>query len=211
MLNLDELKANIMEQADKAKQLANERAEQKSKVCAIVRKNLETIVVPYVLEMNDFLKVVRDKAVGSPPFDEIRVNIPLGEDIAKDYTLCLRTSNYGVHIDYTNHGMGYFSHYLEYKQSREDKIYHYQYEFNLRNVFLTEDKALALVDAIKDQYVIVFNAWANYLKDSNEQYAKAIEDLKDMLASAHTVETKEDGTVEIMLGGKKYVGRIAEE
>ena len=211
MLSLDELKASVMEQADKAKQLASERAEQKSKVCAIIRKNLETIVVPYIHEMNIFVKDVRDKASGAPKFDEISVNIPLGEDIDDNYSLRLRVSNYGVNLDYTNHGMGYFSSYLQYKESREDKVYRYQYEFNLRNVFITEDKALELVDCIKDQYVIVLNAWANYLKDSNEQYAKAIEDLKDMLSSAHAVETKEDGTVEIMLGGKKYVGHIAEE
>jgi hypothetical protein len=211
MLSLDELKATVMEQADKAKQLASERAEQKSKVCAIIRKNLETIVVPYVLEMNNFLKAVRDKAVGSPKFGELSINIPLGEDIDKNYTLCLRTSNYGVHIDYTNNGMGYFSYHIVNKNSCENKIYPYQYEFNLRNVFLTEDKALALVDVIKDQYVTVLTAWAAYLKDSNEQYAKAIEDLKNILSASHAVETKEDGTVEIMLGGKKYVGHIAEE
>ena len=211
MLSLDELKANVMEQADKAKLLANEKAEQKSKVCAIVRKNLETIVVPYILDMNAFLKAVRDKASGFPKFDEIRVGIPLGEDIDDNYSLCLRTSSYGVNLEFANHGMGYFSSYLQYKDSRDDKVYRYQYDFNLRNVFITEDKALALVESIKDQYVIVLNKWADYLKDSNEQYAKAIEDLKDMLSSAHAVETKEDGTVEIMLGGKKYVGRIAEE
>lgn len=211
MLSLEELKTKVMDEADKAKQLSTERAEQKSKVCAIVRKNLEAIVVPYIKEMNNFLQAVRDKAVGSPKFEELIVNIPLGEDIDGNYSLRLRVSSYGVNLDYTNHGMGYFSCYLQYKDSREDKIYRYQYEFNLRNVFITEDKALSLVDCIKDQYVIVLNAWANYLKDSNEQYAKAIEDLKNMLSASHAVETKEDGTVEIMLGGKKYVGRIAEE
>lgn len=211
MLSLDELKANVMEQADKAKQLANERAEQKSKVCEIIRKNLETIVVPYVNDMNTFLKTVRDKAAGAPKLEEIRVNIPLGKDIDDSYVLCLRVSDYGVDLDYTNRGMGYFSSYLQYADSRKDKVYRYQYEFNLRNVLITEDKAFALVETIKTQYVTILSAWADYLKDSNEQYAKAIEELKNMLASAHAVETKEDGTVEIMLGGKKYVGHIAEE
>lgn len=211
MLSLDELKANVMEQADKAKQLANEKAEQKSKICEIIRKNLETIVVPYIHDMNIFLKTVRDKASYAPKFEDYRVNIPLGKDIDDNYILCLRVSNYGVDLDYTNRGMGYFSSYLQYEDSRKDKVYRYQYEFYLRNVFLTEDKALAVVDCAKDQYVHVLNAWASYLKDSNEEYAKAIEDLKNMLSASHAVETKEDGTVEIMLGGKKYVGHIAEE
>ena len=210
MLSLDELKAKVMNEADKAKQLSTERAEQKSKVCDTIRKNFETFILPYVKEMNLFMEQIRCKANGSPSVHNADLNIPLGEGIPECYRVDLRANEYGVHVEMTNYGSGYFSHYLDGREF-ENTICRYQYHFYLRNIFMTEDKTLELLEKIKERYVIILTAWANYLKDSNEQYAKAIEDLKNMLSSAHAVESKEDGTVEIMLGGKKYVGHIAEE
>lgn len=211
MLSLEELKANVMEQADKAKQLATERAEQKSKVCDIIRKNFETFILPFVKEMNLFVEQIRRKVNGSPSMNrDADLNIPLGEGIPECYSLSLRTNEYGVHVEMTNHGSGYFSQYLD-GRDFESNICRYQYHFYLRNIFLTEDKTLELLEKIKGRYVAILNTWATYLEKSNADYAKAIEDLKNILSASHAVETKEDGTVEIMLGGKKYVGHIAEE
>lgn len=211
MLSLEELKTKVMDEADKAKQLATERAEQKSKVCDIIRKNFETFILPFVKEMNLFMEQIRCKVNGSPSMHgDADLNIPLGEGIPECYSLSLRTNEYGVHVEMTNHGSGYFSQYLD-GRDFESNICRYQYHFHLRNIFLTEDKTLELLEKIKGQYVAILNTWATYLEKSNADYAKAIEDLKNMLSSAHAVETKEDGTVEIMLGGKKYVGRVAEE
>lgn len=210
MLSLEELKTKVMDEADKAKQLSTERAEQKAKVCDIIRKNFETFILPYVKEMNLFMEQIRCKACGSPSVCGADLNISLGEGIPECYSLCLRTNEYGVHVEMTNCGSGYFSYYLDGREF-ENTICRYQYHFHLRNIFLTEDKTLELLEKIKERYVVILNAWVTYLEKSNADYALAIKDLKDMLSASHAVETKEDGTVEIMLGGKKYVGRIAEE
>ena len=76
----------------------------------------------------------------------------------------------------------------------------------------TEEDANKLVENISQYYI---KAMEYYLEEiipqENARMRESIENVKDLLSNSHTVEEKEDGTVEIRLGGKTYVGTLKEE
>lgn len=76
----------------------------------------------------------------------------------------------------------------------------------------TEEDANNLVEAIGRYYIKIMEYYlTEVIPVSEENMRKSIENVKSLLSDSHTVEEKEDGTVEIRLGGKTYVGTLKEE
>ena len=76
----------------------------------------------------------------------------------------------------------------------------------------TEEDANNLVEAISKYYINVMEYYLNeVIPVSEEKMRASIENVKSLLSDSHTIEQKEDGTVEIRLGGKTYVGTLKEE
>ena len=79
-------------------------------------------------------------------------------------------------------------------------------------VLRTEEDANNLVEAISKYYIKIMEYYLNeVIPVSEEKMRASIENVKSLLSDSHTVEEKEDGTVEIRLGGKTYVGTLKEE
>ena len=76
----------------------------------------------------------------------------------------------------------------------------------------TEEDANNIVEAISQYYIKIMEHYLNEVIPVFEEKMRAsIENIKSLLSDSHTVEEKEDGTVEIRLGGKTYVGTLKEE
>lgn len=76
----------------------------------------------------------------------------------------------------------------------------------------TEEDANNLVEAISQYYIKIMEYYLDeVIPVSEENVRTSIANVKNLLSDSHTVEEKEDGTVEIRLGGKTYIGTLKEE
>ena len=103
-----------------------------------------------------------------------------------------------------------------------DKVYgdYWQSDFPLRDdeiplwaeVLRTEEDANNVVEAISQYYIKIMEYYLDeVIPVSEENVRTSITNVKNLLSDSHTVEEKEDGTVEIRLGGKTYIGTLKEE
>jgi len=78
--------------------------------------------------------------------------------------------------------------------------------------FGSEDSVSKVVKCFEEYVADVLNIYLREVISRDiSDFREKIENLKSALSEAHTVEEKEDGTVEIRLGGKTYVGKVVEE
>lgn len=82
---------------------------------------------------------------------------------------------------------------------------------NYHVLLINEDACNKLLAAITDAVAHRLECLKDQLEGENSKLVGTINMLMAELASAHVPVSKEDGTVEVMLGGKKFVGTLKEE
>lgn len=75
----------------------------------------------------------------------------------------------------------------------------------------TEEHSLQLLERVRKGYASIFSQFLEFIDRENTELYKTVEDFSKRLADSSTMENKEDGTVEIHLGGKTFRGNIIEE
>lgn len=75
----------------------------------------------------------------------------------------------------------------------------------------TEEHAMLLLERVRKGYSDIFMQFLAFINRENEKLHDTIEDLSKRLSDSSVMENKEDGTVEIHLGGKVFRGNIVEE
>lgn len=202
----DELKAA----AEKNDKLYTEIADKTKAVAAKVAKNYYEIVHPVEVELSHLLKDIRDTArfTECPPMDT-KQNLFLGPEVDEDeLELCLKTTYRGVYVVYVSKG-GYGELWTS---------IHNATEYSISNAKLalfapwlaSEEKANELVELIKQAYIPLLEWHKQKFEEIGSDLSSTVEHLQKVLDGSHTVEEKEDGTVEIQLGGKTYIGKVKE-
>ncbi|MBR6135549.1 MAG: hypothetical protein IKQ22_03595 [Clostridia bacterium] len=77
--------------------------------------------------------------------------------------------------------------------------------------FGNEDAVQMTCGFINDLFVEQLNTIKKNCTDKNEKLKQIIDELTLRLSVAHVPVHKEDGTVEVMIGGKKFVGKLEED
>lgn len=205
-MDLNELKKEVLTMAEKSKELKDERANLKSEICKIARKNAEEIVIPYIKEMKNFMEKIKNMADGTPAYSDKKFYLPIS---SAGYELRIRSSSYGVDVFFTCTGDCPWNKLINYggdwaSLCNGDRLFHFS------DWLLTEEKAQEFVEKIQEKYVDILEAWADCLEASNKSLAETVKRLSDMLKTSSTVEKHDDGTVEIHLGGRTYIGTVIE-
>lgn len=79
-------------------------------------------------------------------------------------------------------------------------------------LFGSEDKVNKLIEYINKYFEGILEIYLNEIIPTEmADFKGRVNALKEALSDSHTVEEKEDGTVEIRLGGKTYIGTLKEE
>lgn len=78
-------------------------------------------------------------------------------------------------------------------------------------LFSTEDKANAFLAEVDEQYTKLFEEAIKVVDEKNAELALQLDSLKEALSTSSVVKEKEDGSIEIHLNGKTYVGTLKEE
>lgn len=203
----EELKAA----AEKNDKLYTEIADKTKAVAYKVAKNYNEIVQPVETELARLLKDIRDTArfTECPPMDGEKQSLFLGPEVDEDkLSLSLKTTYRGVHVVYVSKG-GYAELWT---------CIHSATEHSTSNSTLalfapwlaSEEKANELVELIKKAYVPLLEWHKQKFEEIGSDLSSTVEHLQKVLDGSHTVEEKEDGTVEIQLGGKTYIGKVKE-
>lgn len=204
----DELKAA----AEKNEKLYTEVADKTKAVAYKVAKNYNEIVQPVETELARLLKDIRDTArfTKSAPMDgEVR-ELFLGPEVdSNKVSLFIKITTRGVFVAYRADGHGYGELWTSIHNAKE---------YNISNTMLAlfapwfsnEEKANELVECIKEAYKPLLEWHKKQFEEIGSDLSSTVEHLQKVLDGSHTVEEKEDGTVEIQLGGKTYIGKVKE-
>ena len=201
----DELKAA----AEKNNNLYTEIADKTKAVAYKVAKNYNEIVQPVETELARLLKDIRDTARFTECPESTNHNLFLGPEVDEDkLELRLETTYRGVHVVYVSKG-GYAELWTSIHNAKE---------YSTSNATLalfapwlaSEEKANELVELIKKAYIPLLKWHKQKFEEIGSDLSSTVEHLQKVLDGSHTVEEKEDGTVEIQLGGKTYIGKVKE-
>jgi len=200
----DELK----KAAEKNNNLYIEIANKTKEVAYKVAKNYNEIVQPVETELSRLLKDIRDTARFTECPQDTSQELFLGPDVDEDkIKLCLKTTYRGVFVAYIADGYGELWTSI-----------HNAKEYSISNAKLamfaswlaSEEKANELVELIKKAYIPLLEWHKNRFEAIGSDLSTTVEHLKGILENSHTVVENEDGTVEIQLGGKTYIGKVKE-
>lgn len=209
-MDLNELKASVLSQAEECHTLLGKKADLEKQLADTVKKNLREIVKPYIENMNTFCEKLYNLGGGkSSDYRTKTDHFPLGDDIDTDvYDLFCESYYRGVGLRFSNRinrcsedkSLNDFLQY--YNDGPASKFYYW---------FGTEEKTQEFVELVGKIYADILKAMAESFKIRNEALTKTVMELSDRLLNTHSVEHKEDGTVEIHLGNKVYRGTLIKD
>ena len=91
-----------------------------------------------------------------------------------------------------------------------DRDFPSDYKIHLLKEFISEDSTLSHLAEIKESFAERFETYAKTVSEKNEKLSAQIEILAEQLKESSSVEEKEDGSIEITLNGKTYIGTVKE-
>lgn len=81
----------------------------------------------------------------------------------------------------------------------------------LLTFFGTEDSTLKVLDFYRDAVVKALQSMNDNICESNNALSELLDKMQNILSNTHSVTEKEDGTIELQIGGKTYVGTVKEQ
>ena len=210
-MDFTDIKAKLTAAAEENKRLADEKKATIEQIGQICRDNAQSIVVPFIKGMNHFVECLRRAPCGYIDYEYKRHNLTTDNDAPDCYEFDYTVSSSGIDLNYTHNGSSYWSKQFTYDSRDGNPQWESQHIQYVSNWFGTVERCQELVEILAKAYADLFSAYEKHFEQSNASYAEAIKDLKEKLESFHAIKTKEDGTVEIQLGGKTYIGTLKEQ
>ena len=210
-MDINELKSKVLEQAQESAQLAQNKKALEKQIKDTIAKNFNEIVKPFMTELNTLVRQISDLANVSLGFSakDSRVRLFLGEDTPDSYYFALVKYWGGIYTNFGRKSDSYCNRW-ETDLLTETNCWSNDNILKLSYWFLTEEKSQEFVELVKEYYVELLENYSVLVKERNEQLSQSITELTEELKRASTVEHKEDGTVEIHLGGKTYRATLKE-
>ena len=81
----------------------------------------------------------------------------------------------------------------------------------LLTFFGTEDSKLKVLDSYRDAVVKDLQSMNDNICNNNYALSELLDKMENILSTTHSVTEKEDGTIELQIGGKTYVGTVKEQ
>lgn len=211
-MDINELKSKVLEQAQESAQLAQNKRELEKQIKDTIAKNFKDIVKPFMEDMNKLIKSISDMSNTSVSFGpgESIVKLFLGEEVPDCYYFRLNKYWGGIYINFGRKSDSYCNRWDTDLLTLDDDCWTHDYLLKLSYWFLTEEKTQEFVEIVKEHYADMLEKYSGLVKNRNKQLSQSITELTEELKRASTVEHKEDGTVEIHLGGKTYRATLKE-
>ena len=202
----DELRAA----AEKNNKLYTEVADKTKAIAAKVAKNYYEIVYPVETELAHLLTSIREttRFIETPPEDTYQ-GLFLGPEVDEDkFRLGLKIDYRGVHIVYASNGV--YAELWTSINSATEYTMRESYRVMCAAWLASEEKANELVELLKKAYIPLLEWHKTRFEEIGCELSETVGHLKGILENSHTVVENKDGTVEIQLGGKTYIGTVKE-
>lgn len=200
-MELNELKEKAILLKEENTKLRNEVNAKKVEFSQTIRNNFIKIILPYMQSMNDFIYNLTfgfaDKA----------------ERIIDDYqkihtTVEKRLTSCGITLlfkEWKSYGLNVS---LTYKDSCNNL--NPDQWMPLAELFESVDACNSFIEQLNADYSIILESAINQYETENPALAETLQNLTERIRNSSCVEEKEDGSIEIQINGKTYIGTIKE-
>ena len=197
-MELNELKEKALLLKLENTKLHNEVTAKKAEFAQIIRKNFVEIVLPYMRSMNDFIKNLHIR------FDE-KVEPLLSNN---QRTVNKRLTNFGIQIFYKEWKSYGLDTYITYEDSYT-KLYD-EHWISLAEFFESVDACNSFIEQLNADYSLIIESVIKQYETENPTLAETLQNLTEKIKNSSCVEQKEDGSIEITINGKTYIGTVKE-
>ena len=200
MESIKALTENIRKEAANIESLKKEKAATEAEICDAVDKNCKEIILPVLQQYSDLLAVIAH-ALGS-------ADLLPSASVFNGYIICdkLETVLNSTYIGFKskvsdcNLGVGVG------QSCRSTGCRDLRYA----PYWVTAERTQQTLDVLTEQFCKYLGSCVERLKSTSASLAAEVEKLKNILSTSDTVVHRDDGTVEIQLGGKTYIGKVKE-
>ena len=197
-MELNELKEKAILLKKENTKLHNEVKAKKAEFAQIIRNNFVEIILPYIRSMNDFIKNLNFS------FREKTEQLINDNQVSVDK----RLTNWGIAISYKEWKSYGLDIYLTYEESYK-KINADQW-MPLAEFFESVDACNNFIEQLNADYSLIIESAINQYETENPTLAETLQNLTERIRNSSFVEQKEDGSVEITINGKTYIGTVKE-
>lgn len=200
-MELNELKEKAILLKEENTKLRNEVNAKKVEFARIIRKNFVEIILPYMQSMNDFINNLNFR------FADINGRI-IDDDQEIHTTVEKRLRSCGITLlfqEWKSYGLNVCLTYEEsYKKLNADQW------MLLAELFESVDACNSFIEQLNADYSIIIGSAINQYETENPALAETLQNLTEKIKSSSFVEQKEDGSIEIIINGKTYIGTVKE-
>lgn len=197
-MELNELKEKALLLKNERTKLCNEVNAKKDEFAQIIRKNFVEIILPYIRDMNDFIKSLK--------FSFIEHNEKLID--ANQMTFGKNLSRWGITLFYKEWKSYGLDAYITYEESYK-KLNSEQW-LPLAEFFESVDTCNSFIKQLNADYSLLIESAIKQYETENPILADTLQNLTEKIKNSSCVEQKEDGSIEITINGKTYIGTVKE-
>ena len=191
--------------------MIQKKKELKLDASKVILINYESFFKPEVERYVDVLNSLYEKRIY--PTNRVKDNFAIGDKSLEVYSDGYNIAFYYEYSNNSSFGWEFSANCVPDALATPDKILgRSENWFAMINTFFgSEEKTLATLAFIRQFVVKVLQSIHDYISEKNTELAKSLDKLREVVSNSRSVETKEDGTIEIMLGGKTYIGTVKEQ
>ena len=209
-MDLDKLLAEVNQKKGEAEARARQIAGMQVQMNDTMEGNYTTIIKPIWEKYNSILESICNNHYKECPSEYADTMHSTHPETNEDVWIELKFRGSDIVINGSStSNMNYWNPGWSDKETSAHHAERFR-AYSLYNFFANEECAQKFIDRLTDMMVNVLSKYSINFDKTNAEYAQCISNLAEALKTAHTVEEKEDGTVEIQLGGKTYIGRVKE-
>lgn len=191
---------------------ANETKEDmlRTQLAQICIDNYNQYIYPMLVQQREVLDAISDALQHSLNLYAFSKRVTV-EDV--NYDICIRfpftnSNKLSFRIEPSDHPITIVD-CLE--KPREVKSFWYEH-VSIISCFLGNEDAIQMTsEVINSIFIDQYNKIKQTCTERNEKLKAVLDELTLRLSVAHVPVSKEDGTVEVMIGGKKFVGKLQED
>jgi hypothetical protein len=197
-MELNELKEKALLLKAENTKLHNEVTAKKAEFAQIIRKNFVEIVLPYMRSMNDFIKSLKISFGGQ---NERLINTNL-------VSVDKRLTGLGIEISYKEWKVYGLDTSITYEESY--KKLHDEHWILLAEFFESVDACNSFIEQLNADYSLIIESAIKQYETENPTLAETLQNLTEKIKNSSCVEQKKDGSIEITINGKTYIGTVKE-
>ena len=201
MESIKSLTENIRREAANVESLKKEKAATEAEICEAVDKNCKEIILPVLQEYSDLLAVIAH-ALGSADLLPSASTIS-GYSICDKLTIQLTSCYIGFVSNVSGCSLGVGVGQSCRSTGCKDLRY--------APYWVTAERTQQTLDVLTEQFCKYLGSCVERLKSTSASLASEVEKLKNILSTSDTVVHRDDGTVAVTIGGKRFVGTLIEE